>query len=99
MGEIEAIRSHVISGTERKFYMLRILETDMKIMIPIDNVDSVGLRKVIDRAMVSKVYKVLRQRKSKRISKLGIGAIENTRKKSRRARFLRSPRCCATFLC
>jgi 2-C-methyl-D-erythritol 4-phosphate cytidylyltransferase len=63
VGEIEAIRSHVISGTERKFYMLRILETDMKIMIPIDNVESVGLRKVIDRAMVSKVYKVLRQKK------------------------------------
>jgi len=33
VGEIEAIRSHVISGTEKKFYMLRILETDMKIMI------------------------------------------------------------------
>ena len=60
VGEIEAIRTHVISGTEKKFYMLRILETDMKIMIPIDNIDSVGLRKVIDRAMVTKVYKVLR---------------------------------------
>jgi hypothetical protein len=63
VGEIEAIRSHVISGTDKKFYMLRILETDMKIMIPIDNVESVGLRKVIDRTMVSKVYKVLRQKK------------------------------------
>ena len=63
VGEIEAIRSHVISGTEKKFYMLRILETDMKIMIPIDNVESVGLRKIIDRAMVMKVYKVLRQKK------------------------------------
>jgi CarD family transcriptional regulator len=63
VGEIEAIRTHVISGTEKKFYMLRILETDMKIMIPIDNVDSVGLRKIIDRAMVTKVYKVLRQKK------------------------------------
>src|SRR2546425_2106156 len=63
VGEIEAIRSHVISGTEKKFYMLRILETDMKIMIPIDNVESVGLRKIIDRAMVTKVYKVLRQKK------------------------------------
>jgi CarD family transcriptional regulator len=63
VGQIESIRTHVISGTEKKFYMLRILETDMKIMIPVDNVESVGLRKVIDRAMVSKVYKVLRQKK------------------------------------
>jgi CarD family transcriptional regulator len=63
VGEIEAIRTNAISGTEKKFYMLRILETGMKIMIPIDNVESVGLRKVIDRAMVTKVYKILRQKK------------------------------------
>ncbi|MFQ5851000.1 MAG: CarD family transcriptional regulator [Candidatus Binatia bacterium] len=62
VGEIEAIRTQVISGSERKFYMLRILETDMKIMIPVDNVQSVGLRRVIDKNMVSRVYKVLRQR-------------------------------------
>ena len=89
VGEIEAIRIHVISGSERKFYMLRILETDMKIMIPIENVDSVGLRKVIDRAMVSKVYKVLSRKKSKRINKHGIGVIVNTRKRSKRVRFSR----------
>ena len=63
VGEIEAIRMQVISGTEKRFYMLRILDTDMKIMIPVDNVESVGLRKVIDRHMVSQVYKVLRQKK------------------------------------
>jgi len=62
VGEIQAIRSQVISGTEKRFYMLRILDTDMKIMIPIDNVESVGLRKVIDRQMVSKVYRVLRKK-------------------------------------
>ena len=62
VGEIQDIRSQVISGTEKRFYMLRILDTDMKIMIPIDNVQSVGLRKVIDRQMVSKVYKVLRKK-------------------------------------
>src|SRR3989304_2717031 len=63
VGEIEAIRMQVISGTEKRFYMLRILDSDMKIMIPVDNVESVGLRKVIDRHMVSQVYKVLRQKK------------------------------------
>src|SRR3989338_5327144 len=63
VGEIEAIRTQVISGTEKKFYMLRILDTEMKIMIPLDHVESVGLRKVIDRHMVSQVYKVLRQKK------------------------------------
>ncbi len=63
VGEIQAIRTQVISGTEKRFYMLRILDTDMKIMIPTDHVQSVGLRKVIDRQMVSQVYRVLRQKK------------------------------------
>ncbi|MCZ6452314.1 MAG: CarD family transcriptional regulator [Deltaproteobacteria bacterium] len=63
VGEIEDIRNQAISGSNRKFYMLRILDTDMKIMIPIDNAQSVGLRRVIDKQMVSKVYKVLRQKK------------------------------------
>lgn len=63
VGQIEAISSQVISGTEKKFYMLRILDSDMKIMIPIDNVQSVGLRRIINKQMVTQVYKVLRQKK------------------------------------
>jgi CarD family transcriptional regulator len=43
--------------------MLRILDSDMKIMIPTENVDSVGLRRVIGKDMVSKVYKILRDKK------------------------------------
>ena len=63
VGQIEAVRTQAFSGMEKKFYTLRILDTDMKIMIPVDNVESVGLRKVIDKQMVSRVYKVLRQKK------------------------------------
>jgi CarD family transcriptional regulator len=63
VGEIEAIRSQSISGTQKRFYTLRILDSDMKIMIPVDNVQSVGLRRIIDKQMVAKVYKVLRERK------------------------------------
>jgi CarD family transcriptional regulator len=63
VGQIEAIRAQVISGTERRFYMLRILDSGMKIMVPIETAHSVGLRRVVDKAMVSQVYKVLRQKK------------------------------------
>lgn len=99
VGEIEAIRSHVILGTEKRFYMLRILETQMKIMIPIDNVDSVGLRKVIDRAMVTKVYKILRQKKSKPINKPGTGATVSILRRSRPDRSSKLPKYCVTSLC
>ena len=63
VGIIEDIQSKVISGTERKFYMLRILDSEMTIMIPTENVDAVGLRRVIGKDMVIKIYKILRERK------------------------------------
>ena len=43
--------------------MLRILDSDMTIMIPTENVDAVGLRPVIGKDMVNKVYKILREKK------------------------------------
>lgn len=63
VGEVEAIRTQVISGNERKFYMLRILDTDMKIMVPVDNAMAVGLRKIIDKTTVTRVYRILRDKK------------------------------------
>ena len=63
VGVIQSIQTRKISGTEKMFYMLRILDNDMTIMIPTENVTSVGLRPVIGRDMVAKVYRILRTRK------------------------------------
>lgn len=60
---IESIQTKVVSGTARKFYMLRILDSEMTIMIPSENVNSMGLRPVIGKDMVVKVYKILREKK------------------------------------
>jgi len=46
VGVIEGVQTKVISGNERKFYMLRIIDSDMTIMIPTENVQSVGLREI-----------------------------------------------------
>jgi CarD family transcriptional regulator len=63
VGEIESIETKTISGTLKKFYMLRILDSDMTIMIPTENVNAVGLRRIIGKDMVAKVYKILRNKK------------------------------------
>jgi CarD family transcriptional regulator len=63
VGVIEGINEKSIQGIERKFFILRILENNMTIMIPTGNVASVGLRSVISKEMVSKVYRILRTRK------------------------------------
>ena len=63
VGVIEGIQTKVVSGSERKFYMLRILDSDMTIMIPTENVNAVGLRRIIGKDMVAKVYRILRDKK------------------------------------
>lgn len=63
VGVIDEIGNKLISGTERRYYTLRILDSEMKIMIPTENVGAVGLRRVIGRDMVDKIYKILRQKK------------------------------------
>src|SRR5512139_2226977 len=63
VGVIQSIQTRVVSGTEKTFYMLRILDSDMTIMIPTEQVTSVGLRRIIGKDMVSKVYKILREKR------------------------------------
>ena len=62
VGRIEALESKDISGLQQSFYIMRILENDMIIMIPTGNVDSVGLRQVIDKDQVREIYQILKDR-------------------------------------
>ena len=62
VGVIESVESKEVSGVTQTFYTLRIKDNGMTIMIPIDNVKSVGLRKVINEETVHQVYDILRQR-------------------------------------
>lgn len=61
VGEVLGIEHKEVAGQRQSFYVLRILENGMKIMIPINKVGSVGLREIIDDEAVKKVYKILRQ--------------------------------------
>jgi len=63
VGVIEDVDSRKMSGADMQFYTLRILDSDMKIMIPTGKAESVGLRRVIGKDMVTKVYKVLREKR------------------------------------
>jgi len=62
VGVIEAIESKQISGKEQIFFILRIVDNGMTIMIPRDNVEAVRLREVIRKIDVSKVIHILKDR-------------------------------------
>lgn len=63
--EIMGIESMEISGMQQNFYVLRVLDTNKKIRIPINKVTSVGLRAVITGEEIEEVYSILRERPAK----------------------------------
>ena len=62
VGRIEAIEQKEISGNFQSFYILRILGTDMTIMVPTGNAERVGLRHLIGAKEVPKVMEILRKK-------------------------------------
>ena len=62
VGIIESIEEKVIGGVEQTFYIMRILENDMKIMIPKNNAKQVGLRSIINDKQVEEVYAILKEK-------------------------------------
>src|SRR3954452_17201993 len=62
VAEITGIERREISGTEQTFYILRVVENGMRIMVPMKNAGAVGLRAVIGKDAVKEVYDILRSK-------------------------------------
>ncbi len=62
VGRIESVEEKEIGGGTQRFYILRILDNGMIIMVPTDNANIVGLRPVIAKDKVNDVYAILRER-------------------------------------
>ncbi|HJL17061.1 MAG TPA: CarD family transcriptional regulator [Sandaracinaceae bacterium LLY-WYZ-13_1] len=59
VGEVTAIESKEIAGHEKTFYILKIVDNGMKVMVATDAAERLGLRKVISRKEAKKVLAVL----------------------------------------
>ena len=62
VGRIESIETKSIGGKRQDFYIMRILDNEMKIMIPIPNAQAVGLRGLIGMDDIPRVYNILKTR-------------------------------------
>lgn len=60
VGKVISIDTKEILGQKKSFYSIQILKTGMKIMVPLDNVKSVGLRPIISADEATKVLEILR---------------------------------------
>ncbi|MGD9188179.1 MAG: CarD family transcriptional regulator, partial [Desulfobacteraceae bacterium] len=63
VGRIEAIETRVVNGEEHDFYIMKIMENGMVIMIPTMNVESVGLRDVIAQNEIPKILDVIKSKR------------------------------------
>ena len=58
-GEISGIEENEVGGVVSSYYILRLPLGNLKLMLPVDKVDEMGLRDVIDKAEIEKVEKIL----------------------------------------
>ncbi|MGI6657267.1 MAG: CarD family transcriptional regulator [Desulfobulbus sp.] len=62
VGLIESIEKQNVAGVDQNFYVMKILNNDMTIMIPTANSENVGLRAIISDDEVPKVIDILKER-------------------------------------
>ncbi len=62
VGLIQAIETQTIGGVDQSFYVMKILDNDMTIMIPTATSDNVGLRAIISTDEVTEVITILKER-------------------------------------
>ena len=65
VAEVTGLQNLQISGASMEFYVLRVLDNNMKVMVPKHNAEAVGLRKLVGSDEVDEVYTVLKRRGGK----------------------------------
>ncbi|MGB0679354.1 MAG: CarD family transcriptional regulator [Polyangiales bacterium] len=60
--EVVSIEEKDIAGNRQHFYVLKILDTDRKIMVPVSNARHVGLRPPISERDIREIFAILKER-------------------------------------
>lgn len=58
-GIIIAIEEKEILGNKKKYYVMKMPMGDMKVMVPLDNIEDIGIREVINNQEIEQVFAVL----------------------------------------
>jgi len=59
VGIIEQISSRTIGASVERFYLLRIRSSSLKVMIPFQNAEAVGLRRIVKNTEAHKILEYL----------------------------------------
>lgn len=64
-GVIEDLEIKEVLGERREYFILRMPIGDMKVMVPVENIEEVGVRDIITKEEIKDVFEILEDRKSK----------------------------------
>lgn len=64
-GIIVGIEEKEILGKKRKYYIMKMPMGDMKVMVPIDSIEDIGIREIINDKQIEEVLAVLADDQSK----------------------------------
>ena len=59
---IKDVEKRKLDGADTNYFILEMLSSDMKVMIPANNLERVGVRHIVAKSMLTKVEKVLKDR-------------------------------------
>ena len=59
LGVVEAIEDKTIMGTTCGFYQLRMVSSDTTVLVPVENIESVGLRRAVSDDEIVRLYRRL----------------------------------------
>jgi len=60
VAEVVAVESREISGARKDFYILKVVNSEMKLMIPVDGAERTGLRGVVTAEVAEQVFDILK---------------------------------------
>jgi CarD family transcriptional regulator len=62
VAEVVGVEEKEISGSTVRFYSLQMLETGLRILVPVDKAEQVGLRQVVGEPQVREVFAILKEK-------------------------------------
>lgn len=62
VGRIESIEKKVVLGKRDSFYIITIINSGMKVMIPVKKAENIGLRSIISKREIHKVLDLLKKK-------------------------------------
>jgi len=62
VAQVASVEERSIGGSKQTIYVLKILESGLKIMVPTENAETVGLRPLMSKDDVDEVYSILQSK-------------------------------------